>query len=119
MRQGVHDCPGHVGVAGGFCTRGAVGDLAAGRGAALDRQERRRHFAPAGVPFDAAALDGVLGLEHQGVLGFQAVVDGRGARIEVAHQVEHAITDTGDVDADMLDVEALAELLDLRGLVSE
>lgn len=38
---------------------------------------------------------------------------------EVFHQVEHPVTDAGNVDADVLDVEALAQLLDLLGLVRE
>ena len=46
-------------------------------------------------------------------------MDRRGAWVEVAHQVEHAITHTGDVDTNVLDVEALAEFFDLGGLVGE
>jgi len=66
--EGVHDGPRYIGVAGGFCTRGAVGDLTAGGGTALDRQEGLRDVAPAGIPLDARVLDGVLSLENQGVL---------------------------------------------------
>ncbi|MNJ28986.1 hypothetical protein D3C77_235420 [compost metagenome] len=58
-------------------------------------------------------------LEHQGVLGLEAVVDRLGPRVEVAHQVEHAIADAGGVDADVLYVEPLGEFLDLVGLVLE
>lgn len=46
-------------------------------------------------------------------------MDRRGLRVEVAHQVEHAIAHTGDVDADVLHVETLGELFDLGGLVGE
>ena len=106
-------------MAGGVCARSAIGDLAAIGGAAFDGQERLGDIGPTGVPLDAAALDRVLGFEHQSVLGFQAVVDRRGLRVEVAHQVEYAVTHTGDIDADVLDVEALGELLDLGGLVGE
>ena len=119
MGQGMHDCPGDIGVAGGVGARRAVGDLAAVGGAALDGQEGRGDVAPTGVPLDAAAGDGVLGLEHQGVLGLEAVVDRGRARVEVAHQVEHAIAHARDIDTDVLDVEALGELLDLGGLVGE
>ena len=119
MGQGVHHLPGDVGVAGGVGARGAVGDLATGGGAAFDGQEGGGDVVPAGVPLDAAGLDGVLGFEHQRVFGFEAVVDRRGTREEVAYQVEHAVTDTGDVDADVLHVEALAQFFDLAGLVGE
>ena len=100
-------------------SRSAVGHLAAGGCAALDRQEGLGDIVPAGVPFDAAALDGVLRLEHQQVLGFQAVVDRGRTRVEVAHQVEDAVADAGRVDPDVLNVEALGQLLDLLGLVLE
>lgn len=46
-------------------------------------------------------------------------MDRRGFGVEVAHQVEHAIAHTGDVDADVLYVEALGKLFDLGGLVVE
>ena len=46
-------------------------------------------------------------------------MDRRGLRVEVAHQVENAVTHTGDIDADVLDVETLGKLLDLGGLVGE
>ena len=104
---------------GGVGARSAVGDLATVGGAALDGQERLGDIGPAGIPFDAAALNRVLRLEHQGVFGLEAVVDRRGFRVEVAHQVEHAVTDAGDIDADVLDVETLGELFDLGGLVGE
>lgn len=119
MGQSVHDRPGNVGVPGGVCTGRAVGDLATARGAALDRQEGLCDVVPACIPFDTAALNGVLGFEHQGVFGFQAVVDRGRTRVEVAHQVEYAVTDAGGIDTDVLDVEALGELLDLFGLVLE
>lgn len=119
MGQGVHHRPGDVGVAGGVGARGAVGDLAAGGGAAFDGQESGGDVVPAGVPFDAAALDRVLGFEYQRVFGFQAVVDRRGTREEIAHQVEHAIAHAGDVDADVLHVEAFAQFFNLAGLVGE
>jgi hypothetical protein len=73
--QGVHDCPGDIGMTGGVGARCAVGDLATAGGATLDRQERLSDIVPAGVPLDAAALNRVLRLEHQGVFGFEAVVD--------------------------------------------
>lgn len=119
VEQGVHDRPGDVGVAGGVSARRAVGDLAAGGGAALDGQERLGDIGPAGVPFDAAPLDRVLGLEYQGVFGFKAVMDRGRTRIEVAHQVKHAVADTGRVDTDVLHVETLGKFLDLVGLVLE
>lgn len=40
-------------------------------------------------------------------------------RVEVAHQVEDAVADAGRVDPDVLNVEALGQLLDLLGLVLE
>lgn len=46
-------------------------------------------------------------------------MDWRGFRVEVAHQVEHAIAYAGDVDTDVLDVETLCKLFDLGGLVVE
>lgn len=119
MSQRVHNRPGHVGMAGCLSPRRAVGNQAAGRGAALDRQERRRDLGPTGIPFDALALDHVLGLEHQGVLRLQAVVNRSSPGEEVFHQVEHPVTDAGNVDADVLDVEALAQLLDLLCLMRE
>lgn len=61
----MHDCPRHIGVTGGVGARSAVGDLAAVGRAALDRQEGLGDIVPAGVPLYAAALDGVLRLEHQ------------------------------------------------------
>lgn len=117
--EGVHDGPRYIGVAGGFCTRGAVGDLAAGGGPALDRQEGLRNVTPAGIPLDTGVLNGVLSLEDQGVLRLEAVMDRLGPRVEVAHHVEHAVADPGGVDADVLDVEPFCELLDLAGLVLE
>ena len=119
MGQGVHDCPGDIGMAGGVGARCAVGDLATAGGATLDRQEGLSDVVPAGIPLDAAALNRVLRLEHQGVFGFEAVVDRGRTRIEIAHQVEHAVSDAGGVDADVLNVETLGELLDLVGLVLE
>ena len=106
-------------MAGGVGARSAVGDLATGGGAALDGQERLGDIGPAGVPLDAAALDRVLGFEYQQILGLKAVMDRRGFRVEVAHQVEHAIADAGDVDTDVLNIETLCELFDLGGLVVE
>lgn len=106
-------------MAGGLGPGRAVCDQSAGRGAALDREERGGNLGPAGVPFDPPALDHVLGLQHQGRLRLQAVVDRRSPGIEVLHQVEYAVADPGNVDADVLDVEALAQLLDLPGLVRE
>lgn len=119
MGQSVHNGPGDIGVAGGVGARRAVGDLAAGGGAALDSQEGGGDIVPSRVPFDAAALDRVLGLEYQRVLGFEAVVNRRGTREEVAHQVEHAVAHPGDIDTDVLHVEAIAQLFDLGGLVGE
>ena len=117
--EGVHDGPRYIGVAGGLCTGCAVSDLAAGGGAALDRQEGLRDVAPASIPLDSGVLNGVLGLENQGVLRFQAVMDRLGPRVEVAHHVEHPVADPSGIDADVLDVETLGELLDLAGLVLE
>ncbi|MNJ34067.1 hypothetical protein D3C77_287650 [compost metagenome] len=117
--QGVHDCPCDVRVAGGIGTRCAVGDLAAACGASLDRQEGLGNIGPAGIPLDTAALDRVLRFEHQKVLRLQAVVDRGRARVEVAHHVEHAITDARRIDTDVLYVETLGDLLDLAGLVFE
>ena len=105
----MHDCPGNIGVACGLGARSAVGDLAAAGGAAFDGQERLGNIGPAGIPLDAAALDRVLRLKDQRVFGFQAVVNRRCPWIEVAHQVEHAITDAGGVDANVLHVEPLGE----------
>ena len=106
-------------MAGGFGARSAVGDLTAAGGTALDGQERLGNIGPASIPFDAAALDRVLSLEHQRVFGFKAVVNRRCPRVEVAHQVEHSVADAGGIDTDVLDVETLGELLDLFGLVFE
>lgn len=78
-----------------------------------------RKAVPAGVPFDATALDGVLGFEHQCVFGFEAVVDRGRTREELTHQVEYAVADAGDVDADVLHVEAFAQFFNLAGLVGE
>ena len=119
MGQGMHDCPGDIGMTGRIGTGRAVGHLATAGGATLDRQECLRDVVPAGVPFDAAALDRVLRLEHQGVFGFQAVMDRGHTRIEIAHQVEHAIADASGIDADVLHVETLGEFFDLLGLVLE
>lgn len=117
--EGVHDGPGYIGVAGGFCTRGAVGHLTAGSGAALDRQEGLGDVAPAGIPLDAGVLNGVLGLEYQGIFRLEAVMDRLGPRVEIAHHIEHPVADPGGIDPDVLDVESLGELLDLAGLVLE
>lgn len=106
-------------MAGGVGARSAVGDLAAGGGTAFDGQERLGDVGPAGVPLDAAALDRVLGLEYQRIFGFKAVMDSGRTRVEVAHQVKHAVTDTGRVDADVLHVETFGKFLDLVGLVFE
>ena len=106
-------------MAGGLGARSAVSDLTAASSAALDGQERLGDICPAGIPLDTAALDRVLCLENQRVFGFQAVVNRGCARVEIAYQVEHAVTDAGDIDADVLHVEALGELLDLLGLVLE
>ena len=119
IEQGVHDRPGDIGVAGGVRARSAVGDLATGGGAALDRQERLGDVGPAGVPLDATALDRVLGLEYQSIFSFKAVMDSGRTWVEVPHQVKHAVTDIGRVDADVLHVETLGKLLDLIGLVLE
>lgn len=97
----------------------AVCNLAAACGSALDAQEGLRDVVRAGVPFNSAFLDCVLGLEDQNVLGFQAVVDRHDAGEEHPHQVKHAVADAGGVDADVLDVEPSDQLLDLLGLVSE
>ena len=104
---------------GGVRARSAVGDLAAGGGAALDGQECLSDIGPAGVPLDATALDRVLGLEYQSIFGLEAVMDSGRTRVEVPHQVKHAVTDTGRVDADVLHVETLGKFLDLVGLVFE
>lgn len=119
MGQGVHDCPGDIGMTGGVSARCAVSDLTTACGAAFDRQERLSDVVPAGVPLDPAALNRVLRLEHQGVFGFEAVVDRGRTRVEVAHQVKHAVADASGIDADVLHVEALGEFLDLLGLVLE
>ena len=117
--QGVHDRPRDVGVAGGVGTRCAVGDLAAAGGAALDGQECLGDISPPRIPFDAAALNGVLSLEYQSVFGLQAVVNRCGPRVEVAHQVKHAVANARGIDADVLDVETFGEFFNLLGLVFE
>lgn len=104
---------------GGFGTGCAVGDLTAVGGAALDGQEGLGDIRPSGIPLNATALNRVLGFEHQGVFRFQAVVNRCRLGVEVAHQVENAVTHAGDIDADVLHVKALGQLLDLRGLVGE
>ena len=119
MGQGVHDRPGNVGVPGGVCAGRAVSDLTAARGAAFYRQEGLSDVVPTCIPLDTAALDRVLRFEHQGVFGFKAVVDRGRTRVEVAHQVEHAVTDAGGIDTDVLHVEAFGKSLDLLGLVLE
>ena len=115
----MHNRPGNIGVTGGFRSRSTVGDLAAGGGPALDGQERRCYVVPAGVPLDTAANNRVLRLEYQSVFGLKAVVDRRRSREEFAHQVEHAITNTGYVDTNVLNAKSLAELFDLSGLIGE
>lgn len=85
-------------------------------GGALDRQECCRDVVPPGVPLDTPRLNRVLSLEHQRVLGLQAVMDRCRSRVEIAHQVEHPIAHARDVDSDVLDVETLADFLDLSGL---
>lgn len=117
--QGVHDRPGDVGMAGGVRPRGAEGDLTAAGSTALDGQEGGSDVGPARVPLDATGLDDILGFEHQGRFRLQAVMDLLGAWIEVAHQVVHPDPNTGRIDPDVLDIEALGELLDLGGLVGE
>ena len=117
--EGVHDCPGDVGVAGGVGTRCAVSDLAAAGGAALDGQECLGDVGPSRIPLDTAPLNRVLCLKHQSVFGLQAVVNRCCPRVEVAHQVKHAVANTRGVDADVLDVESLGEFFDLLGLVLE
>lgn len=108
MGQCVHYRPSDISVAGRVGARCAVGDLATGGGATFDGQERRGNIVPVGVPLDAATLDRVLCFKYQRVLGFQAVVNRRGTCKEIAHQIEHAVTHAGDIDADVLHVEALA-----------
>ena len=119
MGQRVHYRPSDVGVAGGIGSRSAVGDLAAGGGATFDRQEGGSDVVPAGVPFDAAALDRVLCFEYQRIFGLKAVVNRRGARVEVAHQIEHTVADASDIDPDVLHIETVAKLFDLAGLIGE
>ena len=46
-------------------------------------------------------------------------MDSGRTRVEVPHQVKHAVTDTSRVDADVLHVETLGQLFDLGGLVVE
>lgn len=46
-------------------------------------------------------------------------MDSGRTRVEVPHQVKHAVTDTGRIDADVLHVETLGKFLDLVGLVFE
>ncbi|MNE64827.1 hypothetical protein D3C80_1602620 [compost metagenome] len=46
-------------------------------------------------------------------------MDRCGSWVEIAHQVEHAIPHTSDIDANVLDVETLGDLLDLGRLVGE
>ncbi len=117
--QGVHHGPCNVGVPGGLGPGRAESDLAAVGGAALDRQERLSDISPARVPLDPARPYNVLGFEHQGGLRLQAVVDPLRTRVEVAHNVVHADPDASGIDADVLDVEALGQLLDLGRLVGE
>jgi len=115
----MHHRPSDIGMTGGVGARSAVGDLAAAGGTALDGEECGGDIVPACVPFDTPPLDRVLRLEYQRVLGFQAVVDRGRPRVEVAHQVENAIPHPGDIDPDVLHVEAIAQLFDLGGLVGE
>lgn len=117
--QGVHHGPCNVGVAGGLGPRGAEGDLAAVGGAALDGQEGLSDLGPARIPFDPTRPNHVLGLEHQGGLGFKAVVDALRPRVEIAHQVVDPDAYSGGVDANVLHVEAFGDLLHLAGLVGE
>ena len=117
--QGVHHSPCDVGVAGGLGPGRAEGDLPAAGGAALDGQEGLRDIGPARVPLDPACADNVLGFQHQGRFRFQAVVDPLRTRVEVANHVVHPDADASGVDADVLDVEALGQFLDLCRLVRE
>lgn len=105
MGQGMHDRPGDIGVTGSVGARGAVGDLATVGGPTLDGQERGGDVVPACVPFDTATLDRVLRLEHQGIFGFQAVMDRRRPGEEVAHQVEYAVPHPGNINPNVLNVE--------------
>lgn len=95
-------------MAGRVGARCAISDLAAVRGTTFDSQERCGNIAPVGVPLDTAALDRVLCFKYQCVFGFQAVVNRRGTWKEIANQIKHAVTHTGDINADVLHVEALA-----------
>lgn len=115
----MHYRPSDIGVAGGLGARSAVGDLATRGGGALDGQEGRGDIVPSRVPLNPSALDRVLRLKHQRVLGLKAVVNRRRPRVEIAHQIKHAIPDTRDIDADVLHVETIADLLHLGGLVGE
>ena len=93
--------------------------MPAGGGAALDRQEGLGDISPARIPFDTAALNRVLRFEYQGVFSFKAVVNRGRTWVEVAHQVEHAVTDAGGVDTYVLHVETLGQFLDLCRLICE
>ena len=117
--QGVHHRPCDVGVAGGLGPGRAEGNLPAAGGAALDGQEGLRDIGPARVPLDPACADDVLGFQHQSRFRFQAVVDPLCTRVEVANHVVHPNADARGVDADVLDVEAFGQLLDLGRLVGE
>lgn len=115
----MHYRPGDIGVPGGVGPRCAEGDLPAVGGAALDRQEGLCNIGPTGVPFDPRCPDDVLGLKHQCGFRLQAVVDLPGPRVEVVHQVEHTDAHASGIDANVLHIETLRELLDLGSLVSE
>lgn len=77
MVQCVKERPGQVGVAGVVVAAGGVGVLASSGGDGLaDRHQRLGHVGPAGVEFEPALVDHVVGLEYQAGFDFRPDVVG-------------------------------------------
>lgn len=109
--------PGQVGVAGLVGAAGGVGELAAAGGDGLaDGHERLGHVDPAGVEFQPAFVDDVVGFEHQAGFHFGRVAEGGEVGEELAYKLRHAGAHTGDVDADVGDPVAFGDLADGLGL---
>lgn len=99
----MHNRPRHIGVAGFFAAAGNISrTFAAGGHGFANGHKGLGDVGVAGVIFQAAVIDGVLGFQHHGGLDFRGVFDFPCGREELAHQLENTLADGSGIDTDTM-----------------
>lgn len=100
-------------MAGFLAAAGLIGGAASAAGHGLaDSHERAGDIGGADVIFQTATANNVFCLEHHCGFHFRRVADIARGGIERAHELEHADTEAGGINADVFDVVFFGEFAD-------